>query len=129
MDNYAHLDIISHPQSLKNKSCGIDFCEVLLIKKSLYLLLLNNPPPLSFENFSLKKGGGLLSPKVPLCFSPIFYMFAKYSCVLGIVNNLTSHYPLHWSHFFYGVWFSYSDYLFSMWSFPLIFFPSVSKRN
>ena len=51
---------------------------------SLYLLLLNNPP-LSFENFSLKKGGGLLSPKVPLCFSPIFfYMFAKYSCVFTI---------------------------------------------
>ena len=35
MDNYAHLDIISHPQSLKNKSRGIDFCEILIFSKRL----------------------------------------------------------------------------------------------
>ena len=28
-------DTISHPQSLKNKSCSIIFCEVLLFKKRL----------------------------------------------------------------------------------------------
>ena len=86
---------ISNTSQIKNLFCNVMSTQTFSIYTLYFYIFSALPvhsstfyclitPPLSFENFSLKRGG-LLSPKVPLCFSPIFfYMFAKYSCVFTI---------------------------------------------
>ena len=47
---FGVLDTISPPQTMKNKSCVIIFCEVLLIKKSLW----SRCTPISLSKFCIK---------------------------------------------------------------------------